>query len=171
MLSSTSRRAFLKNCGQLGVACAACGLTSFASAAEPAPTPAAPAKLPELHTLAYCGLTCDNRCQLFKATAANDVAAKKKVFDEWGLKAKYGREFDPEKVFCYGCKSPGKPRNESKTKCTVRACAIEREFDSCLQCKGLAACDKELWKGWPDFHKNMIKAQEAYVAAGAFALI
>jgi anaerobic selenocysteine-containing dehydrogenase len=56
MLPHTSRRAFLKNCGQFGVACtAACGLPALAAAADQGA--ATPPKLPELHTRAVCGLT------------------------------------------------------------------------------------------------------------------
>jgi hypothetical protein len=172
MLSETSRRDFLKNCGQLGLACtAACGLHSVASAADQGTAPVAPPKLPELHTRAYCGLICDDSCQLFRATRTNDAAAKRKVYDEWGWKTKFGMEFDPEKVFCYGCKSPGKPRSPAKAKCTVRACAIDRDLDCCIACKRLAACDKELWKNYADFKKQMVALQQPYVAAGAVTLI
>lgn len=172
MATLTSRRLFLKNCGRLGVACTAvCGLPALTSASDQGAAPAAPPKLPDLHTRAYCGLICDDSCELSHATRTNDPVAKRKVYNEWGWKAKYGIEFDPDKVFCYGCKSPGRPRSPNKIKCTVRACAIDRDLDCCIACRRLAGCDKELWKNYPDFKRQMVKLQQEYAAAGAVTII
>lgn len=84
MHSPLPRREFLKRLSQFGVACT-CGCLAVRLAAEEAKpgAPAAKQKLPELKTLAYCGLTCDDRCPLFKATRTNDAAAKQKVYEEW----------------------------------------------------------------------------------------
>jgi hypothetical protein len=173
MNSPLPRREFLKRCGQLGVGCACgCGLATALPAedAKPAPPAAAP-KLPALRTRAYCGLTCDDHCPLFKASVADDAAAKKKVFEEWHWREKFGVEFDAARVFCFGCKPDGKPRSISVSACTTRACSTDRGLESCLQCQRLAACDKSLWKEWPDFRKQMLELQRTYVAAGTFTLV
>ena len=49
-------------------------------------------------------------------------------------------------------------------------CSIERGFESCLQCRKLAECDKELWKNYPDFHKQMVELQQTYAATEGFQL-
>lgn len=174
MTPQLPRREFLKRCGQLGLACA-CGavigrsLQAAAAATEDKPTE----KLPALKSRAYCGLICDDRCELCRATRANDVAAKKALYEKWRWKERTGREFDPALVFCHGCKPPeGLPRNvaQTETPCTVRSCAVERGFECCIQCKGLAGCDKELWKNWPKLKQQVEQWQKDYVAAGAVTL-
>jgi hypothetical protein len=169
MHPSVPRREFLKLLGQLGTACVGCALVANVSAAETAP--GAPAKkLPPLKDRAYCGLVCNDQCEMFKATRTNDPAAKKAVYEKWKWKEKFGVEFDPEKVFCHGCKAPGKPQNVAHARCTALKCSVERGFESCLQCRKLAACDKELWKNWPDFWKQIQQLQQKYVAAGEVTL-
>jgi len=135
-----------------------------------APAPVAAPKLPDLKDRAYCGLICDNSCPLFKATKANDPVAKKTVFEKWKWKETYGIEFDPNQVFCHGCKAPGKPENVAHTRYTVLKCCVGRKLESCLPCGKLAGCDKDLWKNWPDFKKQIEKLQRDYVAAGRFEL-
>ena len=98
------RREFLKLLSQFGAACA-CGGMAVRLAADQA-KPGGP-KLPDLKTRAYCGLICDDSCPLFKATRTNDAAAKEKVYTEWKWKEKFGVEFNPDQVFCHGCKAPG----------------------------------------------------------------
>ena len=170
MKSPLPRRDFLKYCGQIGAVGACCGLVNRLASEAAAPAQPAAPKLPDLKDRAYCGLICDNGCPLFKATKANDPVAKKAVFEKWKWKETYGVEFDPNQVFCHGCKAPGKPENISHTRCTVLKCCVGRKLESCLQCVKLAGCDKDLWKNWPDFKKQMDKLQQDYVAAGRFAL-
>jgi hypothetical protein len=171
MRSPLPRREFLRLFGQFGVVCA-CGGMAVRLAAEQtqAGEPAPKKKLPELKTLAYCGLICDDRCPLYKATRTNDAAAKQKVYEEWKWKEKFGIEFNPDQVFCHGCKAPGKPENIPHSRCTVLKCSAARGFDSCVQCQKLADCDKELWKNYPDFHQQMVKLQQAYAATEGFTL-
>lgn len=168
MQAPLPRRAFLKLFGQLGVAC--CCSCSLARAADEAKPKAG--RLPDLKARAHCGLLCNDRCPLFKATVANDTAAKEKVYKEWGWQEKYGVGFDPAVVFCHGCKpADNKPLNLSEARCTVRKCNRERGLETCLQCRQLAACDKELWRDWPKFKTQMEKLQQEYLAAGAVQLV
>jgi hypothetical protein len=173
MNAAPSRREFLKRSGQLGFACACgCGFPTRLSAEDVLAAESAPAtKLPPLRSRAYCGLICTDRCPLRKATATNDTAAKKVVFEKWRWREKYGVEFEADKVFCHGCKPDGKPRAISVSACTVRACTTDRGLESCLQCHRLASCDKELWKNSPSFRQCMEKLQQDYVAAGDFTLV
>ena len=165
------RREFLKLLSQFGAACACGGMAVRLAADQAKPEgPAAPKKLPDLKTRAYCGLICDDSCPLFKATRTNDAAAKQKVYTEWKWKEKFGVEFSPDQVFCYGCKAPGKPENIPHSRCTVLKCSTERKLESCLECQKLAGCDKELWKSWPDFHQQMIKLQQMYAATDGFKI-
>ena len=172
MLSHLPRRDFFKLCGQFGAACVSGCLAARLSAEQGLSTsPTPPPKLPGLKTRAYCGLICDDNCPLFKATRTNDAAAKAKVYQEWKWKEKFGVEFSPDAVFCHGCKAPGKPENIPHARCTVLKCSVGRGLESCLQCRTLPTCDKELWKNYPDFHQQMVKLQQAYAATDGFKLI
>jgi hypothetical protein len=165
------RREFLRLFGQFGVVCACGGMAARLAAEQTqAGEPAPKKELPELKALAYCGLICDDRCLLFKATRTNDAAAKQKVYEEWKWKERSGLEFNPDLVFCYGCKTPDKPVNMFHAKCTVLKCSVDRKLESCVQCQKLAGCDKELWKNYPDFHQQMVKLQQAYAATEGFKL-
>jgi hypothetical protein len=46
--------------------------------------------------------------------------------------------------------------------CTVRNCAMANGMESCVQCKNLAACNKELWKSWPETFEFAKKMQTRY---------
>lgn len=116
-------------------------------------------------------MICGDWCALWKATRTNDLAAKEKVYTEWKWKEKFGMEFNPDQVFCHGCKAPGKPVNIAHERCTVLKCSVARGFESCLQCAKLADCDKELWKNYPDFRTQMIKLQQDYVVTERLKLI
>jgi len=158
------RREFLRRLGQFGVACAGCALASRLSAEETPPAAPAARKLPALKDRAYCGLVCGDWCELWRATRSDDPAAKRAVYEKWKWKEKFGIEFAPDQMFCHGCKAPGKPVNVAHARCTVLQCSAGRGFDSCLQCRRLAECDKDLWKNYPDFRGKMVKLQQDYVA-------
>ncbi len=121
----------------------------------------------DLSQYTYCGYQCSPECPLFKATKENDTEAKKKVYEEWKMKERHGFDFDPEKVVCWGCKVEDDKIGLILKKCTVRPCAIEKKMESCIQCPDLKACDKELWKNFPDFKKNVEKMQEQYLSMQA----
>ena len=110
----------------------------------------------------YCGYQCPSDCKMKKATLTNNVALKKEAYADWRVEKKYGIAFDPEKITCYGCKVPDKKVGLIAGKCAVRACAIEKGYECCIQCDGLATCDKEIWTTFPDFHKSMIELQKQY---------
>jgi len=117
---------------------------------------------PDPKKLNYCGYTCQPDCRMKKATVENDTELKKQAYKDWRIEEKYGIAFDPAKVFCYGCKVSDDQVGLVVEKCSVRNCAIEKGFDCCIQCSQLSACDKEIWKTFPDFHKMMIDLQKKY---------
>ena len=106
MKPSLPRRAFLTYCGQFSAACVLCSVAQPVFAEEGAPAKGPAKKLPELKDLAYCGLICGKQCEMWNATKSGDVAAKKAVYEKWKWKEKFGVDFDPDKVFCHGCKAP-----------------------------------------------------------------
>jgi len=112
----------------------------------------------------YCGYTCPPDCKMKKATIENNLELKKEAYKDWRIEEKYGIAFDPDKVSCYGCKVSDDKLGLVASKCSVRTCAIEKRYDCCIQCDGLAACDKEIWTTFPDFHKGMIELQKKYRA-------
>lgn len=164
MESQQSRRRFLEHCAKYGGAC--CALLAWnrhLPAQEGPDKKPDPAKKPiDLKALAYCGIPCVQVCELYKATQENDVKMKKLVYDKWQWKKKFGVDFDPDKVFCYTCKPGDKPKKVGMDVCAVRNCATANGMESCVQCKNLAACDKEFWKEWPQTFEFAKKVQARY---------
>ena len=119
-------------------------------------------EIPDPKKLNYCGYQCPSDCQFLKATRENNTELKMKAYETWKIKEKYGVEFDAEKIFCWGCKTKDKPLGITVSKCTVRNCAIEKGYDCCIECNDLAQCEFELWKNFPDFHKQVVEMQKTY---------
>lgn len=119
---------------------------------------------PDPKKLNYCGYMCPPECKMKKATLENNTELKKEAYVEWRIEKKYGIAFDPDKVSCYGCKVEPDKVGLVAEKCAVRSCAIEKGYDCCIECDGLAACDKEVWQTFPGFHKTVIEMQKVYRA-------
>jgi hypothetical protein len=117
---------------------------------------------PDPRKLNYCGYQCPSDCKFLKATQENNTELKKEAYESWKIKEKHGIDFDPEKIFCWGCKTTGKPEGVVIKECQVRKCAIEKGYDCCIQCSNLEACVFDLWKQFPDFHTHMIQEQKIY---------
>ena len=75
---------------------------------------------------------------------------------------RFGVEFDEEQAICYSCKELDKPEGIVLKRCTVRACAREKELDCCIECDELKTCDKKLWSRFPQFHDKVVEVQEKY---------
>ena len=136
-------------------------------------TPGQAVKPLDLKALSYCGIPrayCEQQCELFKATRDNDEKLKKSVYDQWEMKKKFGIEFDPDKIFCYGCKPGDKPLKVGMAECPVRACPMANGLESCVQCLDLASCDKAYWKEWPNAFALAKKLQARYKAQPGAAL-
>lgn len=163
MKTHLKRRDFIIKSSQAGFACCALMFASklnvFGGFGETFKT-----DVPDLKKLNYCGYTCPDNCEFKMAGLQNDIEKKKEAFKLWRLEDKYGISFDPDLVFCNGCKTNEKLSIITK-KCTVRKCAIEKGYDCCVQCDELSGCDKEIWKTFPDFHKMVINMREKYLEA------
>lgn len=161
MKTDLKRRDFINTCLKAGITC--CALTygtkltgyNIVSIQDIKPDP---------KSLNYCGYKCSPECLLYKATIENNAELKKKAYDAFKFKEKFNIEFDPEKVFCYGCKLQDKPLSIPVSSCTVRSCVIAKDYDCCIQCNGLAKCDKELWTSFPKFKETVIEMQKKYRA-------
>jgi hypothetical protein len=155
------RRDFITTCFKAGVAC--CAIT-YGTRLSGKDNEIMQEAKPDPKNLEYCGYKCPPDCPLLTGTVENNIELKKRGYIDFKFKEKYGVEFDPEKVFCYGCKTKDKPLSIPVKACTVRKCAIDKGYESCIQCEGLAACDKELWKSFPKFKDNVIEMQKKYRA-------
>ena len=159
MKTELKRRDFFATCLKAGIGC--CALMSGASIFGQDNKPSN--EKPDPKKLNYCGYKCSAECTLYKGTIQNDIALKKKAYEDFKFKEKHGVDFDPDKVFCWGCKVSDKPLSINVKACTVRKCAIEKNYDCCIQCSSLKACDKELWKNFPKFKEMVIGMQEKYL--------
>jgi hypothetical protein len=112
--------------------------------------------------LCYCGYSCPANCDFLVATTKGDKELLRKVWEQWELKERYGLEFDEGKLFCYTCKPIAMPIGPVLTHCPVRACAIEKGYQACIQCGDLKECDKDLWDRYPQFYDAVLKMQEKY---------
>ncbi|NQT26055.1 DUF3795 domain-containing protein [candidate division KSB1 bacterium] len=164
MKADSNRREFLKTCSAFCAGCAFFLHPRRITAGDDEEVKPEKAPNPDEHT--HCGYQCSEECKLFKATVNNDMTLKKEAYQEWKMKERYGIEFDPEQVFCYGCKADDKPMSITLQKCTVRHCAKGKGLEACFQCKDLKTCDMELWKRFSDFKKNVIGMQEKYMTLG-----
>ena len=114
--------------------------------------------------LEYCGYKCPPTCPLKKGTAETNVEQKKKAYETFKIKEKFGVEFDAEKIFCYGCKPADKPLGITVKGCTVRNCVTSKKLDCCIECSDLVGCKKELWDNFPKFKEMVVEMQKKYEA-------
>ena len=159
----------MKNCAQAGGACCALFLFDKHLSATDGAEKSKTEKI-DFKKLSYCGIPCETQCELYKATLGNNAVLKKKVYDEWKWKEKFKIEFDPEKVFCWGCKPEDKPLKIGMDACDVRNCSIENGMESCIRCGNLAACEKTFWKNWPSFYEQVKKMQAQYLTEPGVSL-
>lgn len=166
MAKKQNRRGFLKNCTQYGFSCLALLLCNKNLLAGDSDSTMVKTDKPVIDPkqLSYCGIACEKECELYKATRENDTELKKKVYKKWNWKEKFKIEFEPDKVVCYSCKPDNQPLKIGMDRCTVRVGAIENKMESCIQCSNLGACDKDLWKNWPDFYIHIKQKQKQYLA-------
>ncbi|HAN17152.1 MAG TPA: hypothetical protein DCQ24_00640 [Bacteroidales bacterium] len=112
--------------------------------------------------LNFCGYTCPADCKFYIASVENDETGKKEAFKIWKIKERFGVDFDPDTSVCWKCKDMLKPEGVVIQNCTVRACAIEKGYEACIECDKLTTCDKDLWKRFPDFFNAVIEMQIKY---------
>ena len=116
----------------------------------------------ELEGRCFCGYRCPDDCTFKRATLTGDVELKKQAWKEWKIEERFGLEFDEAQAICHGCKAMDKPTGVVLARCTVRECAIEKGKECCIDCDELTDCDKDLWRRFPAFKKQVIEAQSKY---------
>jgi hypothetical protein len=162
MKNELKRRDFVAKCFKAGVTCCALvygGPVLANNQGQKQDQKPDPAKL------TFCGFKCTPECILYKASVDNDSELKKKAYEQFKIKERFGVEFDANKIFCFGCKEKEKPTGEVITGCAVRKCAIEKGIECCIQCNVLTDCDKDLWKSFPQFKQKVIEMQVMYRAS------
>lgn len=91
--------------------------------------------------LAYCGLDCAE-CPAYIAMMTNDDELRQTTAEKWN-----NPDFPVslEDISCVGCKTEGEEHFKWCDKCSVRACASERNVETCAHCDDYV-CDKlEEW--------------------------
>lgn len=169
MKNLQNRRCFIKQCTKLGISCFSFILLNDRILAKIVSDDRT--NIIDLKKLSYCGIACENECELYKATKSNNTALKKSVFEKWNWKEKFGIEFYPEKIDCYNCKPENGILKIGMDDCEVRRCAIENGAESCIQCENLSVCGMELWENWPDFYGHMKNRQKQYLSQEGAYLI
>ena len=160
MKNDLQRREFLTRFCQAGAACCALMVSPQLLASQNLLWGADDKIDPK--KLEYCGYTCPPECLLKKGTVENNTEIKKKGYETFKIKEKFGVEFDPEKIFCWTCKPAEKPLGITVKGCTVRNCAVSKGIDCCIECPDLVSCKKELWDNFPQFKTIVIEMQKKY---------
>ena len=158
------RREFLIKGSCAGIACCALLMSAKASSFGKLLTIAEDEPI-DPKRLNYCGYTCPSDCKFLIASVKNDPELKKEAYTIWKIKEKYNIDFDPETIFCYGCKNTEKPEGVVLKNCTVRKCALSKGLNCCIECSELSGCTKELWSQFPDFRQYVIELQKKYQSA------
>ncbi|HPR31804.1 MAG TPA: DUF3795 domain-containing protein [Prolixibacteraceae bacterium] len=164
MTSPFTRRSFLKQSAFAGFTGCALLLASRFHPAFAGFSDTGEDGVPDPAKLNYCGYQCPADCLFLKATRENDTSLKKKVYTDWQIGERYGADFDPEKIFCWGCKTSDKVPGIVVEKCTVRQCTLEKEHQCCIECNELKSCNKDLWQRFPEFYQSVIRMQEKYLS-------
>ena len=157
MKQKTNRREFMKKGFHL---CAGCAFVLGGCRSKSDETAETDANAVDIDKLTFCGYNCEG-CDFLKATQENNFDLKKDVYIRWKWKERLDVDFDPDVVFCWGCKPPmGKPINMFQERCSVRVCSVEKGKKNCVLCDELVACEKELWDRFPDHKKAVIEMQK-----------
>jgi hypothetical protein len=163
MKNKISRRNFLIKSSVAGAACCTLMTGSGLSAMNNYLLQNNDDEILDLKKLNYCGYKCPADCQFLKGTLNNDEELKKEAYKLWKIKERFDIEFDPETIFCYGCKVSDKPEGVVTKNCTVRECAMSKKIDCCIECDELTSCDKDLWSRFPKFKESVIEMQKKYL--------
>ena len=88
--------------------------------------------------IAFCGIDC-NKCDALHAARENDDKKRAEVAALWSKE--YKTDLKPEDINCFGCTSEGDTLFGHCQVCEIRACAKERNVETCAHC-GDYACEK-----------------------------
>jgi hypothetical protein len=154
--SKIDRRVFLATSAKAGVSlCGACACLGRLAVADE-----------KVHidpkNFNYCGYVCPSDCKFRRATIENDNELRQIAWAVWKIDERFGIPYKRKLAFCHGCKAPGEPEGVMVANCDVRACVRDKGFDCCIECDELEACDKQLWKLFPQFRQQVMALQNQY---------
>ncbi|MDD4309376.1 MAG: DUF3795 domain-containing protein [Candidatus Cloacimonetes bacterium] len=99
-----------------------------------------------------CGLDC-NTCECFVAHQAGDNDKKKDIAERWAKN--YNADLSASDIACDGCMSEGAHFGWCG-KFPIRACVVEKGFDSCAECENFPCSTNEfLYNAVPVAKENI----------------
>jgi len=100
-----------------------------------------------------CGLDCPT-CECYTAHQSNDSQAKKDIASRWSKM--YQAELTEQDIACDGCMSKGVHFSWCN-KCPIRACVVEKGFQSCAECDSFPCSTNEfLYNAVPSAKENIL---------------
>jgi len=105
--------------------------------------------------LAYCGIKC-SECDAYIATQNNDEKKKEEMAAE---ARERGMNITAADINCEGCKTNTGVQISYCDQCEIRACAVDKRYSTCAQCKEMDTCTKLAF-----IHKHNAKARENLVS-------
>ena len=88
--------------------------------------------------IACCGIDCEN-CDARIATVTNDDDLREKTAQKWSV-MNNAPEITAATINCMGCRVGGAKFAYCSDYCEIRKCVLEKEFDTCGDCKELDHC-------------------------------
>jgi hypothetical protein len=159
-----NRREFIKHSinGMLGCcAFAECPALFGRSADEEAEPEAEKYVAAVSQDITYCAYRCSKDCPWLTASLSGNTEKLNELAKAWSEHHE-GRTIPEDQRFCFGCKPVNdKPEGYIVAICTVKPCAMEKGFASCIECSDLATCDKDLWKRYPRHREYVLGLQKA----------
>ena len=111
--------------------------------------------------ITYCAYRCGKDCPWLTASLSGNSEKLNELAEAWSEHHE-GRTIPENLRFCFGCKpAQDKPEGYIVASCTVKPCAMEKGYASCIECSHLATCDKELWKKYPQHREYVLGLQKA----------
>ncbi|MBD3286167.1 DUF3795 domain-containing protein [candidate division WOR-3 bacterium] len=101
--------------------------------------------------IAYCGIKCIE-CDAYLATKNDDEAKKEEMAAE---ARERGMNITAADISCEGCKTNSGIQISYCGSCEIRACAIEKRYSTCAQCREMEGCEKLTF-----IHKHNAEAKE-----------
>lgn len=87
--------------------------------------------------IAFCGLDCA-QCESYQSTQAGDLAWQERLLAKWRVDFN-SPDMNIQAITCDGCRGPR--TGGYCAECPVRACAVERGYQTCADCPDYA-CTK-----------------------------
>ena len=105
--------------------------------------------------IAFCGIDC-SKCKSYIATQSGSEKELETVAKR--LEKIYRAEVKPEYVICDGCKADKRHSYYCSSKCKMRQCCIDKNYNSCIECFDFPCHELELELNInPDARKNLEK--------------